>query len=453
MINKRCAVVDLPPCAPELEARLANYGIDQHARVLLREMCPMIEPLAEAALDRVIAGTANLPHVAALWAKHGQDMKRLETIQLRSLLSANFDAAYLECCRATVEQETALGFEARARLNCASALLESAELNLGRRYRFASGVAHLSVLSRALLFDLATTSTFYLQWLNDVAASRRKEIDEAIGEFDGTIGKAIQAIKEASSSLTVTSSTMRQVTEDTLQRMASASLASSETAQSVDSTAIATAQLSSSIQQIEEQTTRGLDMARSAVTDTEHTMKAIHSLAEVAERIGSVVGLISKIAAQTNLLALNATIEAARAGGAGRGFAVVASEVKSLANQTSRAADNIAQQVAAIQEATQGAVNDIGHIAHSIRVLTEASTAIASAIDEQGASTRQIALSIQTAARNTTRASTEIISVEQAAQGTAGAVAEITNWTERLSAHADDLEQKVARFFNRVRTA
>jgi methyl-accepting chemotaxis protein len=196
-----------------------------------------------------------------------------------------------------------------------------------------------------------------------------------------------------------------------------------------------------------------MEMARSAVADTERTNQTIRSLDEAAERIGSVVGLISKIAAQTNLLALNATIEAARAGEAGKGFAVVAAEVKALANQTSRATDDISQQVAAIQEATKGAVNEIGSIGRSIHELTSVSTSIAAAVDEQGVTTREIANSIQTAAGNTARASDEIKSVEQAASHAASAIGEIGGWTERLSARAQDLEAKVANFFQRVRAA
>jgi methyl-accepting chemotaxis protein len=221
----------------------------------------------------------------------------------------------------------------------------------------------------------------------------------------------------------------------------------------MDVTVIATEELNGSIHEIGRQATRGLGMAQSAVGDTERSQSAIRSLDVAAVRIGSVVDAISGIAGQTNLLALNATIESARAGEAGRGFAVVAAEVKTLANQTSRATEDISRQIAAVQEATKRSVGEISSIARAIGELTAVSTSIAGAVEEQSTTTRDIAESVHSAAQHTARASAEIESVERAVELGAAAVGDITAWTERLSSRANDLETKVANFFSRVRAA
>ncbi len=319
---------------------------------------------------------------------------------------------------------------------------------LARKHQFSPAklAASAKLLSQVLAFDVANAMSLHREAAEKAADVRRLAIDDAIGDFAGAIGDVLQAITEASTSLTAACSGMREAATDTLQRMAVASSAAAETTQRVKMTCDATEELSASIQHIGEQAARGLDMARAAGGDSHRTQQAILSLNDTAERIGSIVSIISTIAAQTNLLALNATIEAARAGDAGKAFAVVASEVKALANQTSRATAEISQQVAAIQDATRKSVEEISSIARAIEQVTMASTSIASAVEQQSATTRDIAGSIQTAAGHTASASVEILSVEQAAGRSAAAFREIVDLTARVSARANDLESKVAAF-------
>jgi methyl-accepting chemotaxis protein len=227
--------------------------------------------------------------------------------------------------------------------------------------------------------------------------------------------------------------------------------ASDNASENVQTVAAAAEELSSSIQEITRQVTQSSAIAGQAVTEAGETMATMRSLSEAAQKIGEVVRLIKDIAARTNLLALNATIEAARAGEAGKGFTVVASEVKNLATQTARATEEIAAQVASMQETAGNAAGAIDRIDKTIGRMNEISTSIAAAMEEQGAATQEIARNVQQAARGTSEVSSNITGLNQVVEDTGAAAVDVLTAADRLNEQAKTLRERVATFLSEVR--
>jgi len=212
-------------------------------------------------------------------------------------------------------------------------------------------------------------------------------------------------------------------------------------------------ELSAAVSDVNRRVVKSTDVAKRAVAETERTNTTMRGLVEAAQRIGTIVQVIQDIASQTNLLALNATIEAARAGEAGKGFAVVAGEVKTLANQTTKATEEIQAQVSAIQTETGRAVDAIGNIGNTVDEMSEISTAIASAMEQQGATTTDIARNINQAAERTGEVSANVKSVGEAAETTSGAASELQQASDDLRGQASQLEQQMKTFLGEMRAA
>ena len=190
-----------------------------------------------------------------------------------------------------------------------------------------------------------------------------------------------------------------------------------------------------------------------AVNEANRAGSEIRMLADAALRIGDVVKLISEIAEQTNLLALNATIEAARAGEAGRGFAVVASEVKSLANQTAKATEEISTKVGEMQQSTTNSVAAVEAIAQTITEINGITAAIATSIEQQGLATREIARNVHEASAGTSQVSSNVTGISEAAADTGRVASRVNSASERVHGEVETLRREVTQFLQRLTSA
>jgi methyl-accepting chemotaxis protein len=286
------------------------------------------------------------------------------------------------------------------------------------------------------------------------AGLERRNLMAALAtKFEAGVGTVVRAVGSAAGELRTTAQSMATTADQATRQTATVAAASEEASQSAQAVATAVEELNTSIAEISKQVNQSAEIAGAAVGQANSANSEVQSLALAAQKIGDVVKLISEIAAQTNLLALNATIEAARAGEAGRGFAVVASEVKALASQTSKATDEISAQVGAIQGATQSSVEAIQGITTTIGRVSEIASAIASAVEEQGAATLEIARNVAEAARGTGAVSENISGVNDAARETGVAATRVVDSAAELSRNGDALKTQVDVFLREVRAA
>jgi methyl-accepting chemotaxis protein len=284
-------------------------------------------------------------------------------------------------------------------------------------------------------------------------AERARQIELLTGKFDQDVTVVLKAVSAATTEMQATATAMTATAEETARQATAVANASEEASTNVATVSVATEELTSSIQEISRQVQQSAQVASRAVADADRTNVQVKGLAEAAQKIGEVIGLINDIAAQTNLLALNATIEAARAGEAGKGFAVVASEVKSLANQTAKATEEIGGQIGGIQQATGEAVSAIQSIATTIREINDIATAIASAVEEQGAATQEISRNVQQASAGTQEVSSNIGGVSEAAAATGAAAEQVKSAADELSQQSETLRGKVETFLSSIKAA
>jgi methyl-accepting chemotaxis protein len=284
-------------------------------------------------------------------------------------------------------------------------------------------------------------------------AERASRMEARIVEFEATVRAALESLQTSANSMQTTAQSMSATADQSSALVSAVAAAAEETSVNVQTVSSGTEELSTSISEIGRQVVSSAQIARKAVDEAGQTDATMQGLAENAGRISVVVDLIQIIASQTNLLALNATIEAARAGEAGRGFAVVASEVKSLANQTAKATEEIRLQITSMQQATTSAVGAIRNIGTTIGEINEVTTAIAASVEEQGVATREIARNIQHAAGGTSEVSSNIVGVSTASAEAGSAASEVLSASGALRREADVLRSEIDAFLTNIRAA
>ncbi len=284
-------------------------------------------------------------------------------------------------------------------------------------------------------------------------AERTSRMEARIVDFEATVRMALEGLQTSANSMQTTAQSMAATADRSSVLVSAVASAAEETSVNVQTVSSGTEQLSSSIFEIGRQVISSARIASKAVTEAGETDATMQGLADNASRISTVVDLIQTIASQTNLLALNATIEAARAGEAGRGFAVVASEVKSLANQTAKATEEIRQQIAGMQQVATSAVGAIRNIGQTIGEINEVTTAIAAAVEQQGTATREIARNIQHAAGGTSEVSSNIVGVSAASAEAGSAASEVLSASGNLRREADILRDEIHAFLANIRAA
>ncbi len=444
----------------DIADRLRFLQIDSATCEALRRLQPTAQKAVPGILSSFYERIRQIPHLSGMFQGEAS-MRRASDAQgahWKHLFSGQFDATYLASISRIGKTHSTIGLAPRWYIGgyahtltkLVEATCDDALGGMLHRRQNEHLKQQLVAMIKAVLLDMDLAISIYL---DENQANFQKKLEQLSTALESSVGMTVRNVAAAADEILSLSNAVNRSAQTTNTTASSVASASDEATSNVRAVAVAAEELSASIREINIQVERSSETSREAVAEVGRTDATVESLSAGALKIGEVVKLINDIASQTNLLALNATIEAARAGEAGKGFAVVANEVKTLANQTARATDDIQAQVMAMQATTRDAVTTIRNIGGTIRRLDEITAAIAAAIEEQGAATAEISRNVGQASSGTTEVSRHISDVTRAASENETTAHGLSGAASGLGQQAKDLSDALSRYLNELRRA
>ncbi|HEX2840464.1 globin-coupled sensor protein [Hyphomicrobium sp.] len=438
------------------KARLSYNQIDEATAEMLRKNKELVLREMPEVLDRFYEHLGRYSETAAFFSDRAH-MTKARDAQLRHwsmILDGRFDEAYEASIKRIGETHHRIGLEPRWYIGGYNALVTGlvraistkvSAHSVDKRRKLLGSTSEPSNNSEATELQVAIIKAAMLDM--DLAIS--VYLDAGKRDLNALSGSVIEMAKSVSltaSELQTSAEALADVAKKTSDQTANVAAAAEQASTNVDVVATAANELSASVREIGRQVAMSTEIVSKAVATADETSKKVRELSRSSQKVGDVVELISNIARQTNLLALNATIEAARAGESGKGFAVVAQEVKSLASQTSKATAEIGTQINDIQGSTADAVGSIGTIGEVIQAIDRIASTIATAVDQQGAATVEIARNVEEAARGTSDVAQNAMGLQTSAGLTGTAASTLLASARTLGQKADELRRTAEGF-------
>jgi methyl-accepting chemotaxis protein len=440
----------------ERSKRFRLFGVDEAVVAALKPLDGFSKTQLPSLLQKWLALFADWPEIQRALAIPAVHKARVE--HWGRVVGGQLFAGYLESARTLAQVFCDNGVPAHAVVVCHNVTVTALIQELGvtgnghgwfGRKQAAEHAAMRNAFNRVGWLDLEVLLETYAEAEH---AARRRLLAGMADTLEDGVKKTLGNTVEVSHQMQSSARRMAEIAESTSRLSADVAAAAQQASSNVQTVASASEELTASIEEISRHVVQSSQIARTAVDEANRTNATVSGLVEAAQRIDDVVQLINSIASQTNLLALNATIEAARAGEAGKGFAVVASEVKNLANQTAKATEEIASQIAGMQDAARGSADAIKGVGDTIGRINEIVTTVAAAVEQQAAATQEIARNVQQAALGTQSVTRTISDVTGTANETGEIAEDVLNAADRVLSQTGELKKEVDGFLVRVRS-